>query len=321
MKIESQLKQPFISVIVPVYKVEQYIKNCIESVQSQTFINWELILVDDGSPDKSGVICDDYSKTDNRIRVIHKENGGQARARNYAIDVCRGEYITFLDSDDFLHPEYLSYMLGVSLKYGADIVQCGFIRGNAVVFPKIEQNVTENSYDNHSVFLQGKANVIVCGKIYKRSIVEKYRIKEGKYYEDDFTTWKWYYHAEKIVVSSKILYYYTKNPTSTMAQHYKKPSFDFIEAYHERIGYFQNTSEVDMEHCSRLQLCKSLVLTFGNARLTKEERQKVKGKFEENWVVLKSSPFIGIKYKAIFFLFHSMPGTASKMAIKLHSKE
>ena len=321
MNIENQSKTPLVTVVIPVYKVEQYLRNCIESVQAQSYTSWELVLVDDGSPDRSGAICDEYSKTDDRIKVIHKENGGQAQARNRALDMCRGDYVTFLDSDDFMHPDCLRYMVELAKKFGADIVQCDFVRGTDTVFPETGGNAKVNCYDNHSVFLQGKANVIVCGKLYKREIVVGDRIREGKYYEDDFTTWKWYYHARKIAVSDRILYYYTENPTSTMARHHKRPSFDFMEAYDERIGFFVGTGEKDLEHCSRLQLCKALVLTYRNKQLSKEERRLVKDRFEESWEVLKRSPYIGMKYKTLFCLFHLMPRGASDIAAKLHAKK
>ena len=307
------------TVIVPVYNVEKYLHNCIKSVQNQTYKMWELILVDDGSRDKSGEICDDYATKDNRIIVIHKENGGQAQARNMALDVCNGEYVTFLDSDDFLHPGCIEYLVNCATKTNADIVQCDYIRGLDSTFPVIYQRMIEKNYDNHSVFLKEKAKIIVCGKLIRREIVQSNRIKEGKYYEDDYTTWKWYYHANKITVSNKLLYYYTVNPTSTMAQHQRNPSFDFLEAYRERICFFQNKGEADLEHCSRLQLCKSIVLSYGNPILTHEERHMLKASFNDSWRVLKKSPYIRLQYKFLFALFMQIPTMSSKVAAKLHN--
>lgn len=307
-----------ISIIVPVYKVEKYLENCIKSIENQTFIEWELILVDDGSPDNCGHICDEFAKVDDRIKVIHKENGGQAQARNKGLDICRGEYITFLDSDDYLHIDCLSYLYSLAKRTEADIIQCDYTKGAQAVFPIIERKVVENTYDNHTIFFDGVAKIIVWGKLYKRNIVLENRIKEGKYYEDDFTTWKWYYNAKKIVVSNKVLYYYTENPTSTMAQHAKKPSFDFIEAYDERINFFIDTKEEDLEHCSRLQFCKSLILTYNNKQLSKDEKTSVISLFEENWRVLKKSPYIKIKYKALFEMFHIVPSFASRLAVNMH---
>ncbi len=308
-----------ISIIVPVYKVEHYLHNCINSVLKQSYLKWELILVDDGSPDRCGEICDEYSKIDDRIRVIHKSNGGQAQARNRGLDICRGEYVVFLDSDDFLSSDYLGYLVETADKYKADIVQCDYIRGMQTEFPLVKRKIIEKVFDNHTVFLEDKANVIVWGKLYKRDIVIANRIKEGKFYEDDFTTWKWYYNAKKIVVSNSVLYYYTENPTSTMAQHSRKPSFDFLEAYDERIDFFVQKAEVDLEHCSRLQLCKAIVLTYCNKNISDAERLKLKCVFEENWRVLRTSPYIERKYKLLFGGFHWFPAFASQMVATIHS--
>ena len=306
-----------ISIIIPVYNVEQYLRNCIESVINQTYTNWELILVDDGSPDRCGEICDEYAARDKRIQVIHKENGGQAQARNRALDICKGDYITFLDSDDFLHVDYIDYLVRSALKTNADIVQCDYVRGSDTTFPILNKSIIEETFDNHSIFLSEKANVIVCGKLYRREILLNNRIKEGRYYEDDFTTWKWYYTANKIVVSNRVLYYYTVNPNSTMAGHRKKPSFDFMDAYKERIAFFVGTGEKDLEHCSRLQLCKSLLLTYGHSKLSEEERREVKAKFDESWKEIKHSPHIRFFYKVLFGIFHIMPMMTSKLAAKL----
>ena len=116
------MNNPKVSIIVPCYKVEKYLSNCIESVLHQTYDNWELILVDDGSPDRSGEICDNYAKKDNRIKVIHKTNGGVAVARNIAIDLAEGEYISFLDGDDFLHTDYIRELIRLTLKYQTEII-------------------------------------------------------------------------------------------------------------------------------------------------------------------------------------------------------
>ena len=105
-----ELCHPFVTVIIPVYKVEKYLHNCVESVINQSYPHWELILVDDGSPDRCGSICDEYAAKDSRIHVIHKENGGTSSARNAALDVAVGEYVAFLDSDDFWHKDYLKIL-------------------------------------------------------------------------------------------------------------------------------------------------------------------------------------------------------------------
>lgn len=310
--------QSLFSIIIPVYKVEQYLRNCIESVISQTYSNWELILVNDGSPDKCGEICDEYAAKNKRIQVIHKENGGLSSARNAGLDMPpKGEFVTFLDSDDFWHPEYLETLMNLQQKYHADLVQCGFVRGSESVFPPIEGSISIDVLDKHEVFIKEKANVIMCGKLYRTSLFDGIRMPVGLYNEDDWTAWKLYYRAKTIVVTNQALYFYTINPSSIMGKLNKKPDLRYINAYNERIGFFVGTGEKDLEHCSRLQLCKSLLLTYHHTKLSVEERYQVKTKFDESWKEIRFSPFIRPFYKALFLAFHVMPLLTSWMASKL----
>ena len=164
---------PLISVFIPVHKVEHYLHNCVNSILSQSYSNWEMILINDGSPDRCGEICDEYAAKDSRIKVIHKENGGLSSARNAGLDYPpKGEFVTFLDSDDFWHPEYLETLMNLQQKYHADLVQCGFVRGSESVFPPIEGPISIDVLDNHEVFIKEKANVIMCGKLYRTSLFD-----------------------------------------------------------------------------------------------------------------------------------------------------
>lgn len=310
--------QPLISIIVPVYKVEQYLQTCIESIQAQTYSNWETILVDDGSPDKCGEICDEYAKKDQRIKVVHKENGGLSSARNAGLDLPpKGDFITFLDSDDFLHPDYLSILVGLQEKYDADIVQCDFVRGTATTFPLLNNEVNIDVLNNHEIFIKEKAKIIMWGKLYKSCLFAGIRMPVGLYNEDDWTAWKLYYKARTIVVTNQALYYYSINPSSIMGQLSKKPDLRYVNAYNERIGFFEGTGEKDLEHCSRLQLCKSLLLNYRHRMLSEEERLEIKAKFNESWKELKHSSYIRPFYKLLFSTFHLMPMLTSKITAKL----
>lgn len=311
------MSNPLISVIVPVYKVEKYLPNCIESVQKQTYTNWELILVDDGSPDSCPKICDEYASHDDRIIVIHKENGGLSSARNAGLDVFKGDYVTFLDSDDFWHKEYLTTLVAMCLDNNADIAQCGFVRGDELNFPELNVSCEVRVYDNHTIFTQYATKIIVWAKLYKRYILEGITMPEGLINEDDWTTWKLYYKAKKIAVTNNPLYYYTVNPASIMGQAKKKPNFSYLDAYKERIDFFIGTKEEDLEHCSRMQLCKAMVLTYCNPHLTVEEKYKVKTVFNDSYNVITYSPFVPIKLRILFLMFHYCPSLISKMAQRL----
>lgn len=301
------MENPLISVIVPVYKVERYLHTCIDSVLNQIYKNLELILVDDGSPDNCPIICDEYAAKDIRVKVIHKENGGVSTARNVALDNAQGEYIAFLDGDDFWHSEYLKILFDLCIKNDADIAQCNFIRGFETVFPDIYKTAKVKTFDNHTIFLKGYAKIIVCAKLYKRYLFDGVRMPEGKYFEDDFTTWKWYYRAKKIVVTNQPLYYYTQNNQSTMAGHTNQPRLDFIEAYEERIEFFKRNGVKDLEDFSRGHLCKAMLLISNNQLLTSDQKKIVDATFLSNWQHIKCSGKVAFSLRVLFLMFRFLP--------------
>lgn len=309
------MTEPLVSVIVPVYKVEKYLSNCIESVINQTYSNWELILVDDGSPDNCPKICDDYAAGNNRIKVIHKSNGGLSSARNAGMKVMTGDYVTFLDSDDFLHKDALQILMGYAANYDAQIVQCNFVRGSETEFPQWKEREEVREYDNHTVFTRFAANIIMCGKLYKRDILDGIVIPEGIINEDDWTTWKLYYRASRTVVANRPLYYYTVNPNSIMGQAKKKPDTTYYGAYDQRIGFFKERGEKDLEVASRLQFCKSLLLSYSNEQLTEEQKDIIRDRFKENWDVIKTSNVVPRILKVLFYGFTLCPQLASRAAL------
>jgi len=313
------MKTPLVSVIVPVYKVEKHLRTCVNSVINQSYQNWELILVNDGSPDNCPQICDDYAASDSRIKVVHKKNEGVSIARNIGLDISVGHYVSFLDSDDFWNISYLDKMTTMATKNKADLVQCRFIVGNETTFPKTKHSKKTRTFDNHTIFLEGHANIIIWAKLFKRHLLEDIRFAENKLFEDEFFTWKCYYNSKKIVVSNEPLYYYTKNPTSTMAKHFIKPRLDFLEAYNERISFFEHTGEKDLEDYSRAQLCKSMILLSQNDNLSSEQRIIVANTFETNWEIVKSSEHIKFSLKMIFAFYRIAPQLTLKM-IKLLRK-
>ena len=180
---------PLISVIVPVYKVEPYLCQCVDSILAQTYKKLEIILVDDGSPDRCPQICDDYAKKDERIRVIHKENGGVSDARNAGLDIVTGEYIGFVDSDDWIAPEMYEGLIRSLLKYNADIAACGYQESNGkrtVATKSMARQ--EKSYTVEEAFrevlLSGEISVTMCNNIYTRRLFQNIRFPVGEIYED-----------------------------------------------------------------------------------------------------------------------------------------
>lgn len=309
-----------ISVIVPVYKVEKYLRNCLNSILNQTYSNWEAILVDDGSPDDCGKICDEYAATDSRFKVIHKENGGLSSARNAANPYISGEYIFFLDSDDFLHREALALLIKLAIEYNADIVQCNFIRGCETSFPLINNKYDISEYDNKSIFTSFVAKIIVWNKLYRKNVVSGIKFPEGLINEDDFTTWKFYYRSKVIVTTTMPLYYYTINPNSIMSNMNKKPNFIHFEAYRERVKFFHDRKEAELEAVSRIQWMKSLVMLYSNKMNNSKQREEIREIYNENYVVLGKLSFNAPKNLSLIFKsFRLMPNLTSKIINKLYS--
>lgn len=312
------MENPLISVIVPVYKVEKYLHNCINSILNQSYSNWELILVNDGSPDTSPKICEDFAAKDSRIKVVHKVNGGLSSARNAGLDIANGDYISFLDSDDFWHKDYLQIMLDLCFRNDADIAQCGLMRGSETVFPVISNIPIVKCFDNHTIFLDGKAKIIVCAKLYKREVVGELRMPLGVINEDDYTTWKFYFRARKTAVTSQQLYYYTVNESSIMATQNKLPDLNFLEAYRERIQFFVDNSHKDLEDSSRAHLCKSMILSSLNTNLTAEQKNTVQQTFSDNWKTIKSSAYVPVTLKVLFSIYSITPQLARSLVKKMY---
>lgn len=203
------MNHPLVSVIVPCYKVEQYLAKCVDSILGQTYENLEIWLVDDGSPDRCGEICDKYAVKDKRIKVIHKPNGGLSDARNVAIDMCRGEYIVFVDSDDYITSNHIETLYSLIIKYKVDIAASQFIEvleGTSASIKDVESIdcCLDSKSAIESMFYQEKLETSAWGKIYHRRLFESgIRYPKGKLYEDLPTTYKLMQLTEKIAVTSK----------------------------------------------------------------------------------------------------------------------
>lgn len=242
--------RPIISVIVPVYNVEKYLYKCIDSILGQTYKELEIILVDDGSTDNSGVICDKYEKKDNRIKVIHKKNGGLSDARNCGLDNAIGEYIAFLDSDDWVDFKYIEILYENLRDYNADISICNFRRvhdekellnnhNNIILYNNIE--ALQQIYTNKSV-----QAIVAWNKLYKKSIFKKNRFPKGKIHEDEYLIPILLYETKKIVYTDRELIYYRKTLNSIMNTKFNVKRLDYLYVLRERNKFFKenNLSEL-----------------------------------------------------------------------------
>ena len=209
---------PKVSIVVPVYNVENYLEFCVRSLKAQTLKDIEIILVDDGSPDNSGKICDELAKTDSRISVVHKQNGGLSSARNAGIAVARGEYIGFVDSDDWVEPDMYEHLLKLIEENDADIADCGMIEITERSFLELpatdEIQVLDRNGALDIFFRITKAdiNYCVCDKLFKRELFEKVLFTEGIIFEDIDFNYRALININRTVESEAVKYYYFKNP-------------------------------------------------------------------------------------------------------------
>lgn len=224
------MQQPLISIIVPVYKVEQYLHKTIGSVLAQTYTNWELLLIDDGSPDNSGAICDEYAEKDNRIKVFHKKNGGVSSARNVGLDNASGVWVAFLDSDDYIRPNtYADFVAAVAENSSLDHFIQGYTKGKICVrFPDGVFNITD------TFRLTNETAGCCCGYIwhryFRRSLIGNLRFDENMSFAEDGVFWFNYMSNIKTTAFlSSIGYdYYVTNGISLTSKYIEEPTIEYV---------------------------------------------------------------------------------------------
>lgn len=241
---------PLISVIIPVYKVEKYIYECVESVLNQTYQNLEVILVDDGSPDKCPEICDEYAEKDKRVRVIHKKNGGLSDARNCGIKNAKGEYLTLVDSDDCISEKMIETLYLLCKRKNVLLSQCDFttdwdiFQNEQGFFKNYILNANqcfENLFGTYSTTF-----CIACGKLYHISLFEHVSFPIGRIHEDVYTTHLLFEQAKKIVFTKKRLYFYRQREGSIMSVERSKPTWDELIADMTRAKYFKEKGYLNL---------------------------------------------------------------------------
>lgn len=240
-----------ISVITPVYNSNKFLRQSISSILNQSYSDFELILIDDGSIDGSSEICDEYAYKDSRIKVFHQKNQGQAVARNRALDIARGKYIAFVDSDDFIHPRMFELMKAYIEQNDADIAVCNLVRGSELDYKWNQVPFSSKAYYGkeflrNSVLNKEGKHWVLCDKIFKLSCFENVRLPEGRIYEDNATVYKILYNAEKVAVTDNTLYYYYTNEDSTVNQSFKLKHLDWLLVVEEMMDFFSEHQEQEM---------------------------------------------------------------------------
>ena len=233
---------PAISVIVPVYKVENYIHRCVGSILAQTFRDFELILVDDGSPDHCGAICDDYAAKDSRVHVIHQENGGLSAARNAGIDWAfansDSEYLTFIDSDDWVHPSCLRALYGAAQSTGLPISVCGYAE-TAGEDPQCGE-ISVETWEPEAFYMERHVNAVVAwGKLYSRALFRDVRYPVGRIHEDEYVTYRLLFPQARLAVVPAPLYAYFQNPEGITKSEWTPRRLDAVEGLNGQRLYFR----------------------------------------------------------------------------------
>lgn len=244
---------PEISIIVPVYKAESYLSTCIDSILSQTFSDFEVILVDDGSPDNCLQICREYAARDNRISVIHQENQGQAAARNHALEQAKGQWICFVDSDDLIHPQMAELLYKAAVGSGAPISMCQMLEAaeppDAFMQPRDERYEALRMDETALVRLFDSGDYpgwVACAKLIRKEIVEKHLFCPGRVYEDNEAVCHWVYEGKTMARISHQLYFYRSNPVSTTQQSFSLKRLDYLWALEQIIRFYTQVGYLEL---------------------------------------------------------------------------
>lgn len=233
-----------VSIIVPIYRVEAYLDKCVRSIVEQTHDALEIILVDDGSPDQCGAMCDAWAKRDSRIRVVHKENGGLSDARNAGLAIATGDVIGFVDSDDWIEPEFVQTLLDAMEASGGDIAECGIrlVAEDGTVLrqrgPSKDESLDKMEALRRLVLEKGVYQT-VWNKLYRRQVIEGILFEKGKCNEDDFWTYQIFDRIQKLALVEKPMLNYLQRGGSIMGVDYSLKRLDGIEARHRRMSHLQ----------------------------------------------------------------------------------
>lgn len=307
-----------ISIIVPIYNVEHYLNQCVESILAQTFTDFELILVDDGSPDNCPALCDAWAQKDSRIRVIHKENGGLSDARNAGLEIANGAWYMFVDSDDTVTPDTAERLYRAAVANGCEIAVCNMVRiyddGTTEPFyhPADEPTVLDGAQRFETL-----RQPSVCNKLFRAELFENVRFPKGKFYEDTFVYHVLAYRAGRIALTGHDGYYYLSRRESILGQaKYTDRYFDMAEAMYERMTFLlaHGVAFYGKEACLSLYAVtanaeKHIVGTAENAPKFEQLRRWYRLAYKH----LMKQPHIGVKQRLRLILLRYCPPLHNKL--------
>ena len=318
---------PLVSVIIPIYKVEQYLRLCVDSVLAQTHRNLEVILVDDGSPDGCPAICDEYARQDSRVRVIHQQNAGLSMARNAGIDVCTGAYITFVDSDDLLHERFVERLVAACETQKAEVAIGMFVQAPIAknllrvkeTLPESPVRIVSGREANilmYHTWLEWVRMVMSTVKLYRRDCIGQERFPDVKLHEDEALTYKLLYNCEKVALVDDAVYYYNDNQGGLMANRYTPERMTMLDILDQRLAFYAAQGEtgeliyntLNRQFMFAAEYYQKLLCTVSGA---KKFRRKVRKKEWAIYWQLLRSPF-WLKRKLVYTYAMLMPRTFHK---------
>ena len=309
-------KNILISIVVPVYNVEKYLESCIKSLKDQTYKNLEILLIDDGSTDRSGKICDMAAENDTRIRVIHKENSGVSDTRNMGLDQVHGQYVSFLDSDDIYAPYAVDCLLKAILSCDADI--------STGEYQDFEEDIAfEPTVGNKPCVISGREGVrrmigkehiryaVVHNKLFKTELIRNFRFLSGKIHEDEEFMYRIMYSAEKIVTIAQTIYGYRMRPGSITTAKYNRNRLDILAIARKRVEFFRQQS--DWELCENFSWVYAMLLLQHYPKVRKDLKDpelagKLKKEFRDAVPELLHASSLSRKRKIMTAVFYVFPG-------------
>ena len=321
---------PLISVIVPVYRVEAYLERCVKSILSQTYKNLEVILVDDGSPDQCPAICDACAEKDARVKVIHQENKGLSGARNAGIDAASGEYLAFVDSDDYVSPHFIEELYQLLQDTGCAIGQCRFsyVKGDGLVE---EGDSAFCIYRGESLMEQlygpeEKATcfVVAWNKLYRAELFKETGIRypEGRIHEDEATTYRLFHEAKKLAFLDRALYgYYTENGGSITSV-FSAKRLQWLTAHEERIVFFKKNGYEKLLPAAYRKLCDACITFYFRCTEQVKDAEELKKELRKRLETYRANgaawiAALPLKTRMGYELFSMSPGLYAKMLQKM----
>lgn len=261
-----------VSVVVPVYKVEKYLKRCVDSIFEQTFSDYDLILVDDGSPDRCPEMCDEIASADERVVVIHQKNGGLSTARNagieWALENSNSEWITFIDSDDWVHPQYLECFLKLAQEKTLSVCMCQFhvTSDYSDIFGSISQTDYSVMRTEDAFQIEELDPNSACGRLFRKELFKELRFPIGKLHEDRFTTYKVLFQFPEVGVVQKPMYFYYVNPEGIIHSKWTPRKLDDLEATEQQLKFFKNIGNAEMYEYTVKDYIHLLIYTLKNMK-------------------------------------------------------